>query len=299
MIDKILVAGLINIETTLKIDAFPIDYTPVRYPFFGINTTVSGVGYNVAKALTTLGNRINFLALLGDDFAGEQVTAILKKDNISGRYVLRQLRQTPQSIILYNDVGKRQINVDLKDIQEQTYSLDLFDAAMAECSLVVLCNINFARPFLKRAKDMKQMIATDVHTIADLEDEYNQDFMQAADILFMSNENLPEPPEKWIKKVLYRYNNEIIVIGLGKEGALMSVASDRRIEHIPAINIRYVKNTIGAGDALFSAFIHFYQKTKNPYDAIEKATRFASYKIGETGAAEGFLTEDALNQLYK
>ena len=52
--NNILVSGLINIETTLKIDAFPIPYQPVRYPFFGINSTVSGVGFNVSKALTTL-----------------------------------------------------------------------------------------------------------------------------------------------------------------------------------------------------------------------------------------------------
>ena len=48
-------------------------------------------------------------------------------------------------------------------------------------------------------------------------------------------------------------------------------------------------NTIGAGDALFSGFIHFYLKSKNPYQALQKAMLFASYKIGSTGAADGFL----------
>ena len=52
---QILVSGLINIETTLKVDSFPLEYKPVRYPFFGIQSTVSGVGYNIAKALTMVG----------------------------------------------------------------------------------------------------------------------------------------------------------------------------------------------------------------------------------------------------
>ena len=52
----ILVSGLINIETTVGVDGFPIDYSPVRYPFFGVRSTVSGVGLNVSKALTTSGN---------------------------------------------------------------------------------------------------------------------------------------------------------------------------------------------------------------------------------------------------
>lgn len=43
-----------NIETTLKVEGFPIAYEPARYLFFGVNTTVAGVGYNISKALTTL-----------------------------------------------------------------------------------------------------------------------------------------------------------------------------------------------------------------------------------------------------
>jgi len=45
---NILVSGLINIETTLRVDGFPIAYNPVNYPFFGVNSSVSGVGYNIA-----------------------------------------------------------------------------------------------------------------------------------------------------------------------------------------------------------------------------------------------------------
>jgi len=46
----IFISGLINIETTVQVEGFPIEYSPVRYPFFGVRSTVSGVGYNVAKA---------------------------------------------------------------------------------------------------------------------------------------------------------------------------------------------------------------------------------------------------------
>ena len=64
---NILVSGLINIETTLKVDGFPIAYEPVRYPFWGVRSTVSGVGYNIAKALTTLGDSVRLLSLIGRD----------------------------------------------------------------------------------------------------------------------------------------------------------------------------------------------------------------------------------------
>ena len=33
---KILVAGLVNVEVTCKVDEFPIRYEPIDYNFFGL-----------------------------------------------------------------------------------------------------------------------------------------------------------------------------------------------------------------------------------------------------------------------
>lgn len=90
-------------------------------------------------------------------------------------------------------------------------------------------------------------IATDVHGISNLEDAYNRDIMAVADILFMSAAHIPAAPEAWIRAVLERYGNPMIVLGMGERGALLSVKDDRRIEHFPAITTRPVVNTIGAG----------------------------------------------------
>jgi ribokinase len=270
----------------------------VRYPFFGVNSSVSGVGYNVAKALTTLGNEIHFLSITGRDLAGGIVRQSLAADGIHGRFVVQAMEHTPHSVILYDPNGRRQINVDLKDVQEQIYPEELFDQALAECSLAVLCNVNFSRLLLRRAQQTGTLIATDVHAISDLEDEYNRAFMAAADILFMSDELLPSPPEVWVRQVVDRYGAEIAVVGLGAEGALLAVRSDGFIERIPAVRTREVVNTIGAGDALFSAFVHVYHRTGDPYEAMRKALVFASYKIGTTGAADGFLNEKGLDDLY-
>lgn len=291
---QILVAGLINIETTLRVEAFPVVYEPVRFPFGGVNTTVSGVGYNVAKALTVLGDEVRFLAMLGEDSLGQLARHSLAADGISTQYVVPALAQTPQSVILYDGSGQRAIHVDLKDIQERSYPLSQFAAALANCELAVLCNINFARPFLEVTRARRIPIATDVHTIADLEDAYNRDYMAAADILFMSDETLPVPPETWARWILERFGPKIVVIGLGHEGALLAERRPEAIVRVPAVFTRPVVNSIGAGDALFSAFVHFYARERNAYSALRKAVVFASYKIGEKGAAEGFLAEAAL-----
>ena len=48
---NILVSGLLNTETTTSVRGFPINYYPIDYTFFGIDTAVSGVAFNIAKAI--------------------------------------------------------------------------------------------------------------------------------------------------------------------------------------------------------------------------------------------------------
>lgn len=296
---RILVAGLINVETTVQVDSFPIQYSPVRYPFFGVNSAVSGVGYNISKALTTLGNSVRFLSMVGSDTARILVRAALEKDGINGKYVIDGLETTPQSAILYDRNGTRQINVDLKDIQERAYPQVLFEQALNGCSIAILSNINFSRPFLEAAKRAGKTVVTDVHAISNIEDDYNRDYMAAADILFMSHELLPTSPEDWARWVMHRYGTEVVVIGLGADGALLGVKSHHHVERVPAVRTRPVVNTIGAGDALLSAFVHVYNQTRNPYDAIRRAMVYASYKIGAASAADGFLSQDAFDDLCR
>ena len=64
----IVVSGLVNVETTLNIGQFPVEYTPIEYKFFGLKSNVAGVAYNVAKALVTLENNVELLSMLGKEF---------------------------------------------------------------------------------------------------------------------------------------------------------------------------------------------------------------------------------------
>jgi ribokinase len=291
----LLVAGLINVETTLKVERFPIDYEPIRYPFFGLNTTVSGVGYNITKALTTLGNEVRFLALTGRDLLGRMVIETLQDQGLPSIDVIANLDQTPQSCILFDPDGKRMINTDLKHIQESNYPLEFVDAALAHATLAVICNINFARPFLARARAAGVPIATDIHAISSLDDAYNADFMRESDILFQSHERLPCLPEEWLRQVFARYKTPLLAVGMGAEGVLLAV--DGHLSHIPAVTTRPVVNTVGAGDSLFAAFVHGYVAGLSPLAAMQRAVIFASWKIGENGGAAGFLNAADLEEL--
>ena len=293
---KVFIAGLINIETTLQVDTFPIPYFPVRYPFYGVNSSVSGVGYNIAKALTILGDEVYFASLIGQDLAGDTVRQSLLNDGIANGLILSNLQTTAQSVILYDGEGQRQIHTDLKDIQERTFPLELARKALVGCDLAVLCDINFARPLLVLAGELGIPIATDAHTLGGLDDAYHQDFLQVAHIVFISDEKLSEPPEIFAKQMIDRFGTQIVVIGLGSRGALLSIKGNDTVTHFPTVKTRPIVNTIGAGDALFSCFVHEYVRHGNPGIALARAMVFASYKIGSVGAADGFLTDNELDE---
>ncbi|MCQ4022119.1 MULTISPECIES: carbohydrate kinase family protein [unclassified Ruminococcus] len=293
---KILVSGLINTETTLKINEFPIPYYPIDYPFFGVNTRVSGVGYNLTKALTVLSDEVKLCSVTGNDFAAEYIISQLNELGVSDNYVKKGLSQTPSSVVLYDSSGKRQIHCDLKDIQDSQYGFtkEIFE----ECDLIIACNINFNRELLKLAKEANKEIATDVHVLSDIEDSYNSDFMKYADILFLSDENIGADYRAFLTAIEQRYHNEIIVLGRGSKGACMYVKKEDRFYDLPAIKTGEVVNTVGAGDALFSGFIHYHTKGYTPVEALLRAEIVASLKIGHNGASEGFPKEAEVEAVY-
>lgn len=293
MMSKIFVSGLTNFETSCAVKEFPIEYQAVDYNFFGINSIASGVGLNVSLALTSLSDEVTFATFVGDDTAGESVLSACKP--ISDLRIAR-CEHTPQSVVLYDKSGKRRVYTDLKNVQEirlpdQLYTdLDAFDA-------FCLCNINFSRELLSAAKKTGKPIFCDVHCLSDIYNKYNADFMKAADVIFLSNENIIGNEEKFVRKLTEVYPCKIVVVGEGIEGSLLYEREQDRFTVIPSVYTRPVVNTVGAGDALFSAFTHFYIQGATAEDSLRYATVFASYKIGESGASKGFLSEQKLQEL--
>ena len=296
---RIIISGLINVETTVKVREFPIPYYPIDFLMDGVNTEVSGVGYNVARAFQKLGDQVSILSYTGADEEGGRIERELKIYGLETRGIRKVLKKTPQSVILYDSKGKRQCYCDLKDIQEHTYQLEDIIEELEQADLLCACNSNFSRSLIQKAKKKNIIIASDVHVIGDIEDEYNREFMDAADILFLSDENIQGSPEKFIISLKNRYSSKIIVMGLGKKGALLYSREKDKLIHIGAVTTRPVINTVGAGDSLYSSFLHCYIKGMSEIEALKYAVTFASYKIGDNGGAVGFLTWEELISLSK
>ena len=291
---NIFVSGLLNVETTVSVRGFPISYYPIDYPFFGVDSQVSGVGCNIARALTALGDRVELVSFVGQDAEARRILDRLRADGLSTAGIRAELRRTPASVILYDPQGRRQIYCDLKDIQDRALRPEDHLDALRRCQAAALCNINFNRPLLRTARELGVLTATDVHVLSTVEDDYNRDFMEQSDLLFLSDEALPCPPAEFLMRLRDRWHNRVIVLGRGAEGAMLLDDAMSRPETVPAYSHARPVNTVGAGDALFSAFLHFYAAGTPAWTALERAVVFAGIKIGFNGGAEGFCSEREL-----
>src|SRR5262249_46225427 len=110
-----------------------------------IRSQPSGVGFNIARALSTLGNRVRFVSMVGSDFLGTALRQSMTGFGVSDEFILTVLDETPQSIVIFDGAGRRMVNTDLKDMGERVYSTQLFTRALQECRAAVMTNVGEQR----------------------------------------------------------------------------------------------------------------------------------------------------------
>jgi sugar/nucleoside kinase (ribokinase family) len=209
----IVVAGVTNLQFSVPVDAFPVVYSPVRYPQNQTGVRVAGVGYNVAAALAALGDEVRLATFGGGgDLLGGVVELELRARGLHGPWVVAG-QNTPRSLVLHEPGGERMICTDLRGLPQAVYPPVVFAEALQSADWAVITNIGFARPLLAVARDGGVPVAADVQAIDDLDDDYNRDWMAAAQVLFCSHERLPVPPARWVSMVQERYPAPVVVVG--------------------------------------------------------------------------------------
>ncbi|MFD2081065.1 ribokinase [Actinopolymorpha cephalotaxi] len=261
-----------------------------------LSTSVSGVGVNVASALHTLGQDVRFASVVGQDLLGDVCVRTLAARGLDPTHVVRATPATAQSLVRYDPDGRRRNLVDLKDVQRAAYPPELVPGLLADVRLAVLGTIGYARPLLAEARERGVPVAADVQAVSGPDDAYNRDWLAGADLLFASHERLDLPPGDFVAAQHRRHGTAVVVVGLGADGALLGVRGEPPV-HVPAVRTRAVVSTVGAGDALFAAFLDGWSRGLDPRAALSRAAYFASWKVGAAGGAAGFLDRDGLDAL--
>lgn len=297
---RFLVAGFIQIETIVKVAKLPLEYEMFKSVPDMIHTDIGGAGYNEALALSWLGNQVDFMSMIGRHMNMKDFEKQFKKDGVEMdlSYVLPRLEDMPTCVVLYAD-GEKQTFEDVKDIRSVEYDVNLFERQIQDKDMVLISSCNFCRPLLEMAKKYDKPLAVNVRSMRRERVEAKEDFLRAADILYVSDDDLECEPYESINECREKYNPEIMIVGIGSKGVILYTREDNSILEYKPVKTSEVVNTIGAGNAMFSAFLHYYMKTGDAKEAIKNALMFASCKIGHLGTSRGFMTEAQIEQWKK
>lgn len=294
---KFMVAGFVQFETIVKVDKLPLPYKQFESIPETINTDIGGAGFNQAMALRWLGNEVDFMSMVARNLSKRQIDAYLKRNEVdlSTDYVLPMLDGMPTSVILYCN-GEKQTFEDVKDIRHVEYDFELLESHIQDKEMVVMSNCNFCRPIIGLAQKYNKPIALNVRSMRADKIAPKEDFMKAADILYISDDDIECDPYDIVNDCRNKYDPKILIMGLGNKGVILYTKEDNSVLEYKPVKTNEIVNTVGAGNALFSAFIHYYAKTKNAKESIKNALLFASYKIGFVGTSNGFMTEQQIEQ---
>jgi sugar/nucleoside kinase (ribokinase family) len=294
---RIVIVGTTRLSMTMPVEEFPVPFRPYRWPAW-MSCAVVGGAYNVACALRSLGDEPHICTLVGTDEAGAVIQAALRRRGLHGRGVV-ETQESAKTLILVEPDGRTSRSAQ-GTRGPLDYPMERFIELGADADLAVISTHDFAKPFLRTAKELLKLpVAVDLHVAAHLDDEQQRPWYEAADVLFCSHEGLETSPESWIAEVLRRYPGcKVAGVGRGEDGCAMGLR-DGRLVDIKAVTPRPIRSTDGAGDALFASFLHGWLASGKPVEALESAVLFAGWKIGAENAADGFLTSSELAALRR
>ncbi|MFD0884860.1 carbohydrate kinase family protein [Streptosporangium algeriense] len=292
---RIVVAGVVSLYMSVGVTEFPVRYASTSSPRW-IATVISGAAGHIARILSTLGDDVRLCTVLGRDLPGLGIAAELDRYGLLGPGVVEGA-ESSAGVALVGPDGSRMGFPHLTPVNTVPYPVNLLEASARDADLLVLTNAKFVRDLVGPASRLGVPIAVDIHLVSDLDGEYNRPWLEAATIVFCSDERLPDPPEVWVRRLFARYPRcRLAGVGLGSRGALLATREGTLVR-VEAVAPRGVVNTTGAGDALFATFLHFWCETGDPIRALRLAVVHAGWKIGHPASATASLTLDELSAL--
>ena len=245
---KAVVVGAVGIDTNVYLSGGDIDWT-VESNFAVTADVVGQAGAYAARGFTALGMATTLVGAVGNDAAGGHVKRTVAGWGIDATWLVDPLR-THRSVNLVFGDGSRKNFYDGGAATEIAVPA-LPDALFAGAAVVHVHLEDWCRQALAPARASGALVACDLQDVADLDDPYRRDFIAAADVLFFSGVDQPDPAAA-AQQLLARGPAQVVVAGLGGSGAL--VATHVGLSRFPATAMDGpVIDTNGAGDSLAAA----------------------------------------------
>ncbi len=230
------------------VDRFP-EPRPQTVFARGSATTVGSSGAGKALNFANLGARSTLWGLLGDDGAGELV-----RDDLA-RHGVELLAETdPQGTMrhfnLMDASGERISFFTNPGSHEFPADVDALRPLAGSADVVSVTIMNYCRQFIPMLAGLAAPVWVDIHDY-DGANPYHDEFIAAADFLFMSS--LSHPDWRGFLSDRIGAGATVVVATHGARGASGATAVDGWVD-VDAVEVDPIVDTNGAGDAFFAGF---------------------------------------------
>lgn len=267
---KVFVAGGVSYDTIIYLDSFP-GKNPQTIFSKGSNEMVGSTGSGKALNLCRLDFETVLHSTIGTDNNGKKVKEFFEKENLTFLYDKDSSGTEAHTNLMDKNGGRISIYTSYATFEPQI-EYERLEKEIEKADYVILNIINYVRNLIPVAKKYRKEIWCDIHDY-DGKNEYQLDFIQGADYIFMSSdsmENYREFMEKLIKS-----GKKLVVCTHGKNGCTALMENLEWIE-IPIIKGYNMVDTNGAGDSFFSGVLYGFSKG---YD-IKKCLQFGTIAGG-------------------
>ncbi len=273
---NILVVGGISRDLIIRMDSLPSG-KPGSIFSSSSNWMIGGTGAGKALNLAALGFTTTLHAFLAEDENGAKIKSymadqpirfIAERDPAATASFTNLVDKNGQRISIFTAYCSHEPELDLSSIKQ----------LITKADIVVLNITNYARQLIPLCKAEGKEIWTDIHDY-DLKNEYHNDFIEAADMIQMSSDHIPN--YRSFMEKLINQGKKLVVCTHGKLGASAINATGEWAEE-PIISDYKTVDINGAGDSFFSGFLYAHVSGKNLRDCLRYGTLAAGLCVGST-----------------
>jgi sugar/nucleoside kinase (ribokinase family) len=289
--------GNVGIDTNVYLPGSDIDFD-VEANFTENIDHVGQAGGYTSRGYAQLEKRTAFVGHIGDDFSGRFICEEFARDRIDTTALFVDPQGTSRSInVMYRD-GRRKNFYDGKGHMHLQPDLRICRAVLAESKLAHFHIPNWARHLLPLAQELGLTIACDIQDVVSLQDDYRQDFIHYADILFFSATNFPDPTPL-IDTFLLARQDQIVIVGMGAQGCALGTGEG--IQFFPPVEMAApIIDTNGAGDGLAVGFLSSYVLDGySLQDSILRGQIVARYTCTQKASSSTLITPRQLDHHFQ
>lgn len=265
----------------------------------------AGGAANVAANVAAITNKVNLMAVIGNDIYGNKLKSILQDLNIDHKYVIvdnnrnttvktRLLAQNNQQMIRIDREDSDEISSDLQDVllKNLELSIEKFDIVLVSDYLKGLLTERFLQKIIRVCKQNKKKVIIDIKggNLRKYKGAYllKPNKSELSEILKCKISSEGELIEA-AKKLKTKTDTKAILVTCGEKGMVLIDENDKA-RHIPTI-AKEVFDVTGAGDTVLSYLGYSIANGLSLYDSAEIANIAAGIKVGKVGTSVVTLDE--------